>query len=336
MLHTLTSHHSFRLQSSCDELCYLNDISNLPALLKRSHRYQKPCLVLGYGSNVIFPNHYNGMVLLNRIYGIELIWQTEDRVCVSVGAGEIWHDFVSYSLSRQWFGLENLALIPGSVGAAPVQNIGAYGVELSQFFDGCSVYCRDTDCIRMLSFDDCQFGYRDSIFKRDLAGRFIILAVRFVLSKISKPKYTYPRLLYFLQGKQKPITSESVFHAVCQIRDSRLPSVSKVGTVGSFFINPIVSEVFFLRLKRRYLCQFDHHTMADGQVKLFAGNLLTLAGWKGVGSGGFYFCNINPIVLTHLGSGKYEDLISLIQKVQDSVYKLFGLMLQVEPEMIQL
>ena len=335
MENTLSFNHTFRLNSSCEELCVFSDSEMLLDLLQRGRRYRRPPLIMGYGSNVILPRHYSGIVLLNRIRGIDLVWQTDNQVCVSVGAGEAWHDFVEYALSLRWYGLENLALIPGSVGAAPVQNIGAYGVELSHFFDSCRVYCRESGRVLTLSAKDCQFGYRDSVFKQSRKGRFVILYVQFILSKTPCLNYQYPRLAAFLRREGLPVTSEAIFNAVCRIRNERLPTVEKVGTVGSFFINPVVSKTFFLQMKNRLPCRIDHFLMPDGRVKLFAGNLLTLAGWRGVSYGRFYLCHVNPIVLIHSGCGDADDLFTFVNQIQQSIDRLFGVVLQVEPEVVE-
>ena len=198
MENSLSFNHTFRLNSSCEELCVFSDSDMLLDLLQRGACYRASPLIMGYGSNVILPRHYPGMVLLNRIRGVELVWQTDHQVCVSVGAGEVWHDCVEYALGQGWHGLENLALIPGSVGAAPVQNIGAYGVELSHFFDSCRVYCRESGEILTLSASDCQFGYRDSVFKQSMKGRFVILDVCFILPKTPCLNCHYPRCLLIL------------------------------------------------------------------------------------------------------------------------------------------
>ena len=335
MENTLSHNHTFCLDSSCDELRVFSDSEMLLLLLQRGRQYRDPPLIMGYGSNVILPRHYSGLVLLNRIRGVDLVWQTDDQVCVSVGAGEVWHDFVKYALSQRWYGLENLALIPGSVGAAPVQNIGAYSVELSHFFDSCRVFCRESGKIVTLSAKDCQFGYRDSVFKQSMKGRFVILYVRLVLSKTPSPNYQYPRLAAFFNKSGLPVTSEAIFHAVCRIRNDRLPTIGTVGTVGSFFVNPIVSMAFFLQMKNRFSCRIDHFLMPDGRVKLFAGNLLTLAGWRGVSCGRFYLCHVNPIVLIHSGCGNADDLFVFVNQIQKSIDYLFGVVLQVEPEVVK-
>lgn len=303
--------------------------------LKHPEIQEKSLLVLGYGSNVILPRHFPGVVLLNRIRGIEAVWETDQSVCVSVGAGEVWHDFVVYALSQGWYGLENLAMIPGSVGAAPIQNIGAYGVEVSQFIDSCEVYCIKTASVITLTARDCQFCYRDSVFKRTLKGRFIVLSVRFVLSKKPNVQTHYPRLSSFLRTHLSEVTPESVFHAVCQIRTQRLPAVATTGTVGSFFINPIVDRDFFHHLQSRYTgCHFDHFSLSDQRVKLFAGNLLENAGWKGVGYRSFSLCHVNPIVLTHAGGGDSKTLLAWVNQIKCSVAALFDVVLEVEPEII--
>ena len=336
MQNSLTAHNTFRLTSSCERSFELTSADQLPNLLLLSQQYAMPLLVLGYGSNVILPAFYSGVVLLNRIKGVSVISETDDSVCVQVGAGEVWHDFVVYALSQEWYGLENLAMIPGSVGAAPVQNIGAYGVDLSFFLRFCDVFCRKTKRHLRLFAEDCQLAYRDSIFKSSCKGQYIILSVCFCLSKVPKLQYAYQRLNQYLHrdNAMKSITSRMIFDAVCSIRKSRLPCIKSVGTVGSFFVNPIVSQATFLQLRSQCAVDLDYYALRDGRYKLFAGNLLRLLGWRGYCFQGFSLCSINPIVMRHQGGGNHDDLVAFVRVLQDSVFRAFRIKLTLEPEFV--
>lgn len=333
---SLTPHNTFRLTSSCKRSFELTSIGQLPDIVRLSQQYTVPLLVLGYGSNVILPEFYPGAVLLNRIKGVSLISETDDSVCVLVGAGEVWHDFVVYALSQKWYGLENLAMIPGSVGAAPVQNIGAYGVDLSSSLRFCDVYCLKTQQHRRLFVEDCQLGYRDSVFKSSCWGQYIILRVCFCLSKVPNLQYEYQRLNQYLHRENfsKPITPRMVFDAVCAIRKSRLPCVKSVGTVGSFFVNPVVSQARFSQIRSQYSSDFDYYALSDGRYKLFSGNLLCLLGWRGFCFHGFSLCPTNPIVMRHHGGGRRDDLAAFVRLLQDSVSRVFRVQLVTEPEFV--
>jgi len=329
----LRTHNTLRLDADCEDLVEFCDEAQLVALLSCSVSNKCPDLILGYGSNVVLPTYYPGRVLLNRIEGIDVVSDTDDGVLVSVGAGEVWHDFVVYALSKNWYGLENLAMIPGSVGAAPVQNIGAYGTEISDFVVSCEVYCRQTMRTLCLPASECDFGYRTSLFKTEGRGRYVILRVHFLLLKSPKVHFAYPRLKQYVQKSGLPATPHLIFDAVCHIRSSRLPCVDTVGTVGSFFVNPIVDRACFERLERSFACSFDHTDLPDGRVKLYVGNLLSLLGWQGAGEFGFRL-HANPIVLVHDGGGSQDVCLNFVGKVLSSVYSVFGLHLDIEPEVV--
>lgn len=336
MYHSLKQHNTLRLDSACHWVRELVDTEKVSACFEEDAADKVAPLILGYGSNVVLPARYPGGVVLNRVSGIEVLSETDEHVLVSVGAGEVWHDFVVYALRQDWYGLENLALIPGSVGAVPVQNVGAYGVEVSDFIEFCDVYCRKSKSLLRLSAAQCDFGYRSSAFKRQNKHQFVILHVGFRLLKVPKMCLTYPRLRLYLQdrGWEQDCTPRHVFDAVVAIRESRLPCVQRVGTVGSFFMNPVISKQQYAALAQRLPFALDVYALPDGKVKLFAGNLLRLSGWLGMRVGGFFLDATNPIVLCHDGGGEFAVLTRLVADIQCSVRRIFGVELVVEPECV--
>ncbi len=328
--------NTFRMDVRCYDLVEVTHTSQLPALLKSALSYPSPPLVLGYASNVILPKLYTGMVILNRIMGVDVVLESAEHVDVEVGSGEVWHDFVSYALSQEWYGLENLALIPGGVGAALVQNIGAYGVEICQFVLRCEVYCRRTGLFVWLSARECAFAYRSSIFKNAHKNQYIIVRTVLRLAKTPDLVLNYPRLSNYIKENVSmgTVSPNCVFDAVCAIRRARLPCVTKTGTVGSFFINPVISADHFHQLQNCLAVNVDWFLMDDGRYKLFVGNLLSLLGWRGYRRGQFVVNRVNPIVLEHLGGGEYEDLMWLISAIQQSVWQVFAIKLSPEPEIV--
>lgn len=334
MKNSLRAHNTLRLQSACESIDSFDSVDRLQQCLEWSQRFSVDALVLGYGSNVVLPTFYPGMVLFNRIMGIEVVSETDDHIHIVVGAGENWHGFVEYCVNQQWYGLENLASIPGSVGAAPVQNIGAYGVDVSQWLIQCEVYCRHTKRCYQLSAAECGFGYRHSIFKQTQKGNLVILRVHFLLSKRPQVQLTYPSLIRYVEKNGLPHTPASIFKAVVAVRNHRLPAVELVGNVGSFFVNPVIPQAQFDALTQRLSCSIDSYVLPDGQVKLFAGQLLHLLGWQSVRRHGFSLYSKNALILTHDGQGSQHECLQFAGKLQDSIRDVFGVSLDIEPEII--
>ena len=327
-----TINNTFRMSASAAEVVAFTCAYQLPELFHRASQYAAPPLILGYASNVVLPVYYPGMIMLNRIMGIEQGAQSAAHVEIAVGAGEQWHDFVVCSLAEGWYGLENLAMIPGSVGAAPVQNVGAFGLEVSQFIVRCEVYCRHTQTQMVLTAKDFQFGYRHSVFKATQKHRYVILRVVFALYRSPQVCLDFPRLRQVFQTKDlHAVRPQQVFDAVCAIRSARLPDVAHIGTVGSFFVNPVVQSSLFHELSECWGALLHDQLLPEGRHKLFAGNLLTLLGWRGYRAHGFVVSAINPIVIMHEGGGSMQELMLLVSALQQSVWTVFGVRLVPEP-----
>lgn len=292
--------------------------------------YFQPVFILGGGSNVLFTNDFPGLILKNEILGKELVTETDGEVLLKVGAGENWHDLVLWTLANNWYGLENLSLIPGSVGAAPIQNIGAYGVELKDVFAELSAYCIETGTIHTFNKEDCQFGYRDSIFKNAWKGQYIILDVTFCLHKEMMVNTSYGAIQQTLAewGIENPQPAD-VSRAVIHIRSTRLPDPAQLPNTGSFFKNPVVDKVLFKRLKCNNP-EIVYYELPNEQYKIPAGWLIEHCGWRGkrIGPVGTY--DRQALVLVNHGGATGPEVWAFAQQVQAAVEKKFGLL--IEPE----
>lgn len=287
--------------------------------------------VLGGGSNLILTGDFDGLVLHARLPGRELVAEDDDARYARAGAGESWHDFVCWTLEQGWPGLENLALIPGTVGAAPIQNIGAYGLEMADRFQ--QLDAMDLTTGKMVAFDRaaCRFGYRDSVFKGEAAGRYLIATVTFRLPKRWRPVTGYAELARELDARKitEP-TARDIAGAVIAIRSRKLPDPAHIGNAGSFFKNPVVDAVTFACLAAQHP-DLPHYTQPDGTVKLAAGWLIERCGWKGriLGPVGVY--EKQALVLVNRGGARGEDVLRLARAIQESVRAMFGVELEPEP-----
>ena len=313
----------------------------------------QPVFVLGGGSNIVLTGDVKPVVLKMEIKGLRLAHETDRHWIVEAGAGEVWHDAVAWTLAQGFAGLENLALIPGTVGAAPVQNIGAYGVELQDRFDSLDAIDLATGQAFSLDAAQCAFGYRDSVFKHapqaaagagalprgmGLAGRAVITRVRFRLPKAWKPELGYLDLerKRAEAGVSHP-TAQQVFDWVCEVRRAKLPDPAVVGNAGSFFKNPTVTPDQCADIIAREP-KIVHYPMPDGSIKLAAGWLIDACGWKGksVGKAGVY--EKQALVLVNRGRGADSvtggEVMTLAKAIQTSVYERFGIRLEPEPVVV--
>jgi len=290
-----------------------------------------PCLILGGGSNILFTANFPGTVIHPLIKGIEIVSETGNRVTIRAGAGEKWDDLVSWSVSRDLFGLENLSFIPGSVGAAPVQNIGAYGVELKNLFVQAEVIWLSNGKSQIFNASECNFGYRRSVFKDEMAGKVIITHVTFNLGRIPSFKLDYGSLKdEFEPGSE--ITLDKVRNAIYKIRSSKLPDPSNLGNAGSFFTNPVISRVFYDELLKRYPEMPCFLTQVPGQIKIPAGWLIEKAGWKGKRMGLAGVHDQQALVLVNHGGASGHEIMKLAKTIMGDVKKKFGI--DIEPEVL--
>ncbi|MDD1507992.1 UDP-N-acetylmuramate dehydrogenase [Pseudomonas sp. CNPSo 3701] len=301
--------------------------------LDAARERQVPLLVLGGGSNLLLTADVEALVLRMVGRGIRVLADDGEHVQIEAEAGEPWHDFVLWTLGQGFGGLENLSLIPGTVGASPVQNIGAYGVELKDCFLGLTVLDRHCGEVREFDLQDCAFAYRDSLFKRE-SGRWIILRVRFALSRNAPLHLDYGPVRQRLaeQGIESP-SALDVSRAICTIRSEKLPDPAVLGNAGSFFKNPLVPAELAQRLQAEH-ADLVAYPQADGQVKLAAGWLIDKAGWKGYRDGDAGVHRLQALVLVNHGNATGQQLLGLAQRIQTDIAERFGVRLEIEPNVL--
>lgn len=328
----LAQANTLGLPARADAVRVITDEAGLAAALATVRASGQALTVLGGGSNVVLRDRVPGLVCLMRSRGVREVARGTS-VQVTAAAGERWHDLVRRTLGRGLCGLENLALIPGAVGAAPIQNIGAYGVELSDRFVSLRAMDAATGRIRVFDREACRFGYRDSVFKGEQAGRWVILDVTLALSRHGAPVLDYPDLRMELDrlGWERP-SPVQVAEAVIRIRRRKLPDPRRVGNAGSFFKNPVLPEALGDRLASAH--GLTRRAAGDGQVKLSAAQLIDHCGWKGrhVGAAGVW--HRQPLVLVNLGHARARDILALAEDVRADVRVRFGVELELEPRVI--
>lgn len=293
-----------------------------------------PILVLGGGSNILFTGNFNGLVLKNEISGIEKIKEDADHVYIRAGAGVNWHSLVLYCIENNWAGVENLSLIPGNVGASPMQNIGAYGTEIKDvFYQLEALHIEDGNTVTF-NLTDCAFGYRESVFKRKYRNQFIITAVTYCLNKKLNFNTSYGAIEQELEkmGIQE-LSIAAISAAVINIRSSKLPDPAVTGNAGSFFKNPEVSKSFFEKLKNEYPHAVGY-AVKNGHVKLAAGWLIEQCGWKGYRKGDAGCHSKQALVLVNYGNAKGEDILLLSEEIINSVKQKFAVELEKEVNIV--
>lgn len=314
---------------------YFTRFDSVQALKQILKDFQNiPLLVLGGGSNVLLTKHFDGLVLKNEIKGIELVEENDDFVVLKSGAGEIWHDFVLHCIDHGYAGVENLSLIPGSVGASPMQNIGAYGVEIKNVFEKLEAFEIATGEIHTFDNAACEFGYRESVFKRKLKGKYIITHVYFRLSKKINLNTTYGAIETEL--KSKGILNpniKDVSDAVIAIRKSKLPDPAVIGNAGSFFKNPVVETAVFEKIKSEYPT-VPSYPVSEGLVKMPAGWLIETAGWKGKTIDNYGVHKLQALVLVNYGGATGVQLFDLSTAILKDVFDKFGILLDREVNII--
>ncbi len=288
-----------------------------------------PHFVFGGGSNLVLTRDFDGVALIVGIAGRRVVAEDRDAWLVEAGAGENWHEFVAWTLANGMPGLENLALIPGTVGATPIQNIGAYGLEMGERFERLHAVELATGARVVFDREACAFGYRDSFFKRDGRGRFIITSVVFRLPKAWTLRADYADVARALEGAASP-NAQAIFDAVVAVRRAKLPDWKVLGNAGSFFKNPVVSVQTFDALKAREP-GIVSYPQADGQVKLAAGWLIDRCGWRGRGIGGTAVHDRQALVLMNRGGATGEQVLELAEAVRRDVRERFGVELEIEP-----
>ena len=330
---SLKSLNTFGLESSADRLIEIESEEDVLALPGFDPAFD---LILGGGSNVVFLSDVPGTVYLNRIHGIETIAESDGLVHLEVGAGEIWHRLVMWSLERGLCGLENLSLIPGSTGAAPIQNIGAYGVELASVLESVTAWDWRFSCWVTLSRDDCRLGYRDSIFKSGEAHRYLVTSLQLTLSRRFEPRIDYHGLREEIERtmRGRKLTATGVSNAVIRLRRAKLPDPAKSGNAGSFFKNPVMDADKADELQSRHP-GIPCWKQPDGRYKLSAAWMIDSCGLRGLREGGASVSEKHALVLINHGGASGHDISALAVEVQKAVSESFGIRLEPEPRLIE-
>lgn len=329
---SLKNYNTFGIDAMASSVLRISSLDQLPELHAQfTAEPERNFVFLGGGSNVILPDHINALVLHIDLKGKQVVARDQNTVMVSAAAGENWHEFVQWTIAQGLGGLENLSLIPGTVGAAPIQNIGAYGRELKDCFHSLRAFDLLSGQERVFTKEQCAFAYRDSIFKLPTSRHLLITEVCFQFSFEWKPELSYGDVAQRLreQGLLDP-TPQQVSDTICAIRRSKLPDPREIGNAGSFFKNPIVS----MDLRDRILAEYPHcvsYPLSNGQCKLAAGWLIEQAGWKGrqIGNVGVYAKQ--ALVLVNHGGATGREVRAFAEAIQDDVAKKFGVHLEVEP-----
>ncbi len=335
----LQSCNTFHIVAKAHSLVRISSESDVQAVVASPEWGPQPKFILGGGSNIVLTGDVKPVVLKVEIKGKHLVEETTKAYVLEAGAGENWHDFVTWTIEQGYPGLENMALIPGTVGAAPVQNVGAYGVEMQDRFHSLDAVDLQTGQVFTLNAAQCAFGYRDSVFKHasttmGLADRALITRVRFSLPKPWKPVLGYADIEKKMASAHvtQP-TALQIYLWVCEIRRAKLPDPDVIGNAGSFFKNPTVSAEQCADIILRDP-KIVHYQLADGSVKLAAGWLIDSCGWKGkaVGNAGVY--EKQALVLVNRGGATGGEVMTLAKAIQTSVYERFGIMLEPEPVVV--
>lgn len=322
--------NSLRLSASATLLRTPATPAALRDALDEARSRQLPVVVLGEGSNIVLAGDLDALVLRYRGLGREVISESPEHIGVRVAAGENWHALTVWALDQGFYGLENLALIPGTVGAAPIQNIGAYGVELSEFIDCVEVVDIDSGRIHRLSAAACAFGYRDSIFKGLLRDCCVITAVEMTLRRSEQPNLSYAALADYVKAEGREVTASEVHQAVVELRRARLPDPALMPNVGSFFKNPVVTAAQAEALANENP-SMPVFLLADGSRKIPAAWLIEACGWKGYTQSGVGVHGGHALVLINQGSNSGSAVLDLAARIQQSVRRRFGCELEIEP-----
>ncbi|WP_300724989.1 UDP-N-acetylmuramate dehydrogenase [uncultured Bacteroides sp.] len=325
----LLAHNTFGMDVKAARFVEYDSEEELCDFLKAEKVHLHPFLHIGGGSNLLFKGDYDGLILHSAIRGREVVAETADYVDVRVGAGEVWDDFVAYTVGQGWYGAENLSLIPGEVGASAVQNIGAYGVEVKDLIVSVDTIEVATAEKRVFPTEECRYAYRESIFKNELKGRYIVTYVTYRLSKLPVFHLDYGNIRAELEKMQCPLSLQTVRDVVIAIRKSKLPDPAELGNAGSFFMNPIVSRNKFEELLKEYP-SMPHYIVDENRVKIPAGWMIDQCGWKGKALGRAAVHDKQALVLVNLGGATGAEVMHLAEEVVRSVRDRFGI--EIHPE----
>ena len=331
---SLKKYNTFRIEVKAKEFVKINSDEEIQSLISSGILKNKKFFILGDGSNILFTKNFDGIIVKINTKGKRVIKENSEHIFVKVSAGEDWQNFVDYCIENNFAGVENLSLIPGTVGAAPVQNIGAYGAELKDVFYELQAIEIESGKIIKFTKSNCEFSYRNSIFKNRLRNKYVIISVVFKLHKHPKIKLEYGNIKQELEksGIINPDIKE-ISNAICNIRRNKLPDVEKIGSAGSFFKNPVVDEEFFIKLKNKFP-EIPAYKLHDSKYKLAAGWLIEKSGLKGktFGNAGIY--KDQALVIVNHGGASSDEIIYVMEKIQKIVFENFRVKLQTEVNII--
>jgi UDP-N-acetylmuramate dehydrogenase len=330
----LKSFNTFGIEVGCNYFVEINVIQDFFELIHHTTYQTNARLILGGGSNILFTKEFEGIVIKNNLKGIQVVEENEHDVLVRSAAGEAWHEFVIWCLNKNYAGIENLSLIPGCVGASPMQNIGAYGVEIKDVFESLEAYSMKTGEFKQFSKNECGFGYRESVFKRELKNQYFISSVTFRLKKQAKVNTSYGAINTELLAMKISFPGiKDVSNAVISIRKSKLPDPAVLGNAGSFFKNPEVKMELYLRLKNDFP-DIVAYPLENGNYKLAAGWLIEQCGLKGYEQNGAAVHSKQALVLVNKGHASGKEVYELSTFVIESVNRKFGVRLEREVNII--
>ena len=327
-------YNTFGIDQKADYLAEIKSREELQELLLDNKFRPLPKLILGGGSNILFSKDYNGLVVINKILGVKKVEENQDFVWLKVGSGVVWQDLVEYCVTKNYGGIENLSLIPGTVGASPVQNIGAYGVEAKETIQKVEIVWIETGKVEILTNQQCKFAYRDSIFKHELKNLVVIISVTFKLKKNPDSfNLEYGDIQKTLAEMQITTPSvESISKAVIHIRQSKLPDPTITPNAGSFFKNPEIDAQKFMELQKLFP-NIKGFSLSNGKFKVPAGWLIESCGLKGFRNGNVGIHPKQALVIVNYGGGNGKEILDLAKKVQLEVEKKFGILLEMEVNM---
>lgn len=331
---SLKPYNTFGIEAKARYFAAFESVSELKELLNSKLQTSNSKLILGGGSNILLTKDFNGIVLKNETKGIEIVKEDVDQVYVKAGAGENWHQFVLYCVANNYAGVENLSLIPGNVGASPMQNIGAYGVEIKDVFHELEAFHKHDKVIEKFSLKDCDFGYRESVFKNKCKDQFVITSVTYRLNKKPSFNTSYGAINQELEKMEvKELSIQAISQAVINIRTSKLPDPKEIGNAGSFFKNPIISNEQYHQLKNTFpnIIAFPS---GNSHTKLAAGWLIEQCGWKGYRKGDAGCYPKQALVLVNYDNATGQEVFDLSEEIIQSVRKKFGVVLEREVNII--
>lgn len=326
---SLLPHHTFGMDVKASLFVEYDSVAELQSVLSDKDVMTGSWLHIGGGSNLLFKGNYAGTVLHSVIRGYEVVAENEREIEVRAGAGEVWDDFVAYTVKNDWYGAENLSWIPGEVGASAVQNIGAYGVEAKDLIVSVETVEVETGKERIFAKEECRYAYRESIFKKELKGKYIVTYVTYRLSKRPIFNLEYGNVRGELEKRGDEVTLENVRKVIIAVREAKLPDPKVQGNAGSFFMNPMIPRKQFEKLQRQYP-DMPHYEVDGDRVKIPAAWMIDRCGWKGrqVGRAGVH--SRQALVLVNCGGATGDEVISLAGQIQESVFQKFGIILSPE------